>query len=119
MSAEAIVEAALGALAKGHVYAGVAPEGTHAPWIVYHLAGGTYLSALDGALCRSCLARVQISVWARTQAQSTQIMSRIINALVNPQVCAAPLGAPTSEYEMQTRLFGQRMDFSIPFDLNI
>ncbi|WP_224031191.1 tail completion protein gp17 [Paraburkholderia caribensis] len=104
-------------LVSGNVYAGVAPEGTRAPWIVYHLAGGTYQSSLDGVLCRTGRARVQISVWSRTQAQSTQIMSSVIATLVNPRILAVPLGAPASVHETDTRLFGIRMDFSVVFNL--
>lgn len=119
MSAEDIVRGALDDLVDGQVYVGVAPDGRRAPWIVYQLVGGTYLSDLEGTLCRTARARMQVSVWGQTARQCGKIMSQVVDALVNRRVRALPIGAPASTYEVDTRLFGSRMEFLIVFELGV
>jgi hypothetical protein len=58
---------------------------------------------------------MQVTVWAATRLGAALLMEDCYQALVNPTVKAVPLGAPTSLYEVDTLLYGSRLDFSIKY----
>lgn len=115
MTAEAIVYAALEALASGNVYPDVAPAATPAPWITYQAAGGQSFATVDAETPTTRNARMQITVWSKTRSQTASIMEQAFQALVNPAVKAVPIGAPVSTFEADTLLYGSTLDFSITY----
>jgi hypothetical protein len=115
MTVEAIVYAALSALASGQVFPDIAPAKTPAPWITYQAVGGQAFPMLDASTPITRNARVQVNVWAKTRAQAAELMEQAFQALANPVVKAVPIGAPVSTFEPDTLLYGASLDFSITF----
>jgi hypothetical protein len=115
MTVEAIVYAALSALASGQVFPDVAQAKTPAPWITYQAVGGEAYPTVDGATPGLRNARVQVTVWAKTRAQAADLMEQAFQALANPAVKAVPIGAPVSTFEADTLLYGSSLDFSLNY----
>lgn len=115
MIAEQVIVSALGGLANGSVYPDVAPAHTPTPWITYQSVGGPGTANLDGTAQALRSSRMQVTVWAATRLGAALLMEDCYQALVNPTVKAVPLGAPTSLYEVDTLLYGSRLDFSIKY----
>lgn len=115
MTAEAIVVAALSALASGQVFPDVAPANTTAPWITFQAAGGQAFNTVDGATPCVRNSRMQVSVWSRSRLEAAELMEQAFQALVNPTVKAVPIGAPVSVFEKDTLLYGSRLDFSLNY----
>lgn len=115
MTAEAIVVAALAALAGGQVFPDVAPANTNAPWITFQAAGGQSFSTVDGATPGVRNSRMQVAVWSRSRLEAATIMEQAFQALVNTTVKATPIGAPVSTFEKDTLLYGSTLDFSINY----
>ncbi|MFM0210446.1 DUF3168 domain-containing protein [Paraburkholderia sediminicola] len=119
-SAEAIVSAALKPLvlnADGttfRVYPDVAPAGTLRPYITYQAVGGQSPNYLNNTVDLEN-ARMQINVWADTRSAARALMKSVITTLSAPPILATTIGAPVSNYEADTKLYGSREDFSIWF----
>jgi Protein of unknown function (DUF3168) len=94
------------------VFPDVAPENTQRPWITYQAVGGQAANAIDGPADRMNT-RTQVNVWADSRPAATALMLQIIAALCVPAIGGLPLGAPVSDYEPDTKLYGSRLDFSI------
>lgn len=110
--AESITYAALKGLAGGRVYPDLAPAGVAKPYIVYQAVGGEDITTLSGADTLQNT-RMQVTVWAEKNAERLQIMGEVRNRLTAAPILAKPIGAPVSEYEADTKLYGSRLDFSI------
>ncbi|VVE87561.1 DUF3168 domain-containing protein [Pandoraea bronchicola] len=111
-SAEAVVFAAIKALASGRVYPDVAPANVAKPYIVYQAVGGADETTLDGVdtLQNS---RMQVSVWSESRAVTSALIQQVRAALAGEPVRSMPIGAPVSVYEDDTKLYGSQQDFSI------
>lgn len=116
---ESIVYKALASLASGQVYPDVAPAKTPAPWLTYQVVGGQDFTGLDNELPSIENARVQISVWAKTRKEASQIMRQVKQALVNPKIKGVPIGGPISNFESDTLLYGSSLDFSVTYDTEV
>lgn len=114
MSAEATVFTVLTSLVSGRVYPDVAPEGSALPRIVYQQVGGVAEVFTEGALPDKENGRMQIACWATTRAAAVALAQQVEATLVATTAFQAePLGARSSVYEEDTKLFGARQDFSI------
>ena len=113
-TAEEIVYGALAYLAGGNVFPDLAPPGTSAPWITYQAAGGTDHTTLDDTAA-TLNARMQLTVWAHTRAEASDLMAQIRATLKSPPIRAVPIGAPVSSFESDTLLYGSRLDFSLTY----
>lgn len=110
--AEGITSAALKGLAGGRVYPDLAPAGVAKPYIVYQAAGGLDETTLDGPDTLQN-ARMQVEVWADRRGDASALMRQVRNAMTAEPIEAVPIGAPASEYESDTKLYGSRQDFSM------
>lgn len=113
-SAEAIVDAALSLLAEGRIYPDVAPAGVVKPFLVYQSVGGVDETTFDG-ISDLQNSRMQVTVWSDSRVEAAKLMHQVLQALTDAPVCGKPIGAPVSEYELDTRLYGSRLDISIWF----
>ncbi|WP_328586136.1 DUF3168 domain-containing protein [Chitinasiproducens palmae] len=100
------------ALADGRVYPDLAKTRAAVPYIVYQAVGGIDETTLSGA-DQLQNTRMQITVWAADRATASSLMQQIRNAMTAEPVRAVPIGAPVSEYEDDTKLYGSRLDFSV------
>lgn len=110
-SAETITTAALAALSPIKVYPDVAPAGSVAPYIVYQAVGGKAISTLENESDDLQNCRMQIAVWSPIKGESVAVMQAARKALM--AAGGIPIGAPVSEYEADTKMYGRRLDFSI------
>ena len=111
-SGEAIVYGAVKALVDGRCYPDVAPATTPRPYVTYQAVGGqstNYMSDTDNLQN----ARMQVNVWADSRTTALAVMQSIIAALCGDPINATSIGAPVSAYEVDTKLYGSRLDFSI------
>ena len=115
-SAESVTYGALQALAGGQVYPDVAPSGTAAPYIVYQSVGGVDETTFDG-LNQLQNSRMQVAVWTSSRLGTSALMQQVLSALTVAPILGTPIGAPVSEYEDDTKLFGSRLDISIWFNV--
>ncbi|MBB6579593.1 hypothetical protein HNP33_003707 [Comamonas odontotermitis] len=106
----AVLHAIAGA---ANVYPDVALPGAQAPWITYQQIGGKSPTSLDQKLIDKRNGVFQISVWAKTRPEATRIALQIEDALSLSALQVIPMGAMRSDYELDTKLFGSRQDFSI------
>ncbi|PVY81059.1 uncharacterized protein DUF3168 [Cupriavidus alkaliphilus] len=110
-SAEAVVVAALAGIGV-KVYPDVAPSGAERPYVTYQAVGGQDVNDLSGPADLENQ-RMQINVWSATRAATVATMRSARAALV--AAGALPIGAPVSDSEQDTQLYGSRLDFSIWF----
>lgn len=115
-TAEGLVDAALAGLAGGRAYPDVAPPGVARPYIVYQATGGVDETTFDGLNeLQNC--RMQVAVWAESRLSAALLMQQVLQALTAAPVLGTPIGAPVSDYEDDTRLYGSRIDLSIWFNV--
>lgn len=96
------------------VFPDVAREGTAAPWITYQQVGGAALNFLEATPADKRNGRFQLSCWAGTRTEASDLGRHVEDALV-AALGAFVLGAATAIYESDTKLYGTRQDFSIWF----
>lgn len=96
------------------VFPDVAPEGTQAPYVVWHQYGGTAPIYTEGELLERRNSFVQINAWAQSRAQANTLSLDIEQALVANQLLQAqPLNAISTLYDEDTTLRGSMQDFSL------
>ncbi|KVM05493.1 hypothetical protein WL30_27525 [Burkholderia ubonensis] len=110
-SAETFTTAALAELSPIKVYPDVAPAGAIAPYIVYQAVGGKAISTLDNDSDDLQNCRMQLAVWSPIKGESVTVMQAVRKAMM--AAGGIPIGAPVSEYEAGTKMYGRRLDFSI------
>lgn len=114
MSAEATLYTLLKGLVSDRVYPDVAPSGSLLPRIVYQQVGGQGISFLDGSLPSKENGRMQIACWATTRAAAIALAKQVeVLVCASTALQGVPLGARTSDYEEETKLFAARQDFSV------
>jgi hypothetical protein len=92
----------------------IGPETNDLPRITYQQVGGQSVSFLDRIRPTLKNGRFQISTWAATSVQASQIALAAEDALIAATAFqATPLGAPVADFEQDTGLHGRRQDFSI------
>ncbi|MNM43651.1 hypothetical protein D3C81_545320 [compost metagenome] len=109
-SAEKVVVEALKTVTGLSIFPDVAPTGTAGPYVTYQAVGGQDVNGLDGPADLENQ-RMQINVWSATRAATATTMRAARTALV--AAGGIPIGAPVSQYESDTKLYGSRLDFSI------
>ena len=115
-SAHALVTGALSALVGGRCFPSVAPESVDRPYIVYQAVGGQTTNYLGNVVSGQKNVRMQIAVWSDTEQAVIDVMSQVDAILSSAPIFASSIGAPVDVYEADTRLYGQRGDFSIWFN---
>ena len=108
-SAEAAVVAALAGLGV-RVYPDVGPSGVARPYVTYQAVGGQDITALDGPADLEN-ARMQVNVWANDRLTAVATMRSVMTRMV--AAGHFPIGAPVSDHEGDTNLYGSRLDFSV------
>ncbi|HDR8989936.1 TPA: DUF3168 domain-containing protein [Burkholderia vietnamiensis] len=111
--AEALTAAALRAVAGMKAYPDEAPTGAKPPYAVYQAVGGVSIADLDNNPDDLQNARIQVAIWSPEKGESVRCMREARRAMM--RAGAIPIGAPTSAYETDTKLYGRRLDFSIWF----
>ena len=115
-SAEAIVYGATQALVAGRCYPDVGPDNVVKPYITYQAVGGQDETTFDG-LNQLQNTRMQVNVWTTSRSTAVALMQQVLQALTVAPIYGTPIGAPVSEYEDDTKLYGSRLDISIWFSL--
>lgn len=111
-SAEAIVATALKGVSGVTTYPDVAPPGAPRPYLTYQAVGGQDTNDLSGPADLENQ-RIMVKAWSDTRAVTVATMRAARAALV--AAGALPIGAPVSESESDTKLYGSRLDFSVWF----
>jgi hypothetical protein len=112
MGIEASIKTALASVAGGRVYPDTPPDNPTFPCIVYQQVGGDVINPLECTDPNLDNARIQVWVWAKTRLEASSVMRQARIALTG-SLKAFALGAPVSEYQSDTKLYGSRTDFSI------
>lgn len=94
------------------VYPDVAPTGAARPYVTYQAVGGQDVNDLSGSADLENQ-RMQITVWSESRPATVSTMRAARTALV--AAGAIPIGAPVSQNETDTKLYGSRLDFSVWF----
>lgn len=81
MNIETHIYAALQEFVGGRCFPDVAPEQTARPYITYQNVGGQPISFIDSAIPNREFARVQVSVWADTRIEASDLGRAIEHAL--------------------------------------
>jgi len=75
------IYAAIGDLANGRVFAGIADEGVSTPYITYQVIGGPPIKFVTGEKPSKSFSRVQINVWAGTSIEAFRVAAAVEDAL--------------------------------------
>lgn len=117
MSARSIIYGALRGLVADRVFPNIAPEGTPRPYLTYQQVGGAAVNFMGNDLPSKRNARFQLNVWADTRLAAANLAHQVEDALrLAPGLQTTVIGAPTDDYEEDTKLFGTRQDFSVWVD---
>ncbi|KVQ43256.1 hypothetical protein WK03_18850 [Burkholderia cepacia] len=111
--ADLLTAAALRSVAGMKAYPDQAPTGAKPPYAVYQAVGGVSITDLDNNPDNLQNARMQVAIWSPDKGESVRYMQEARRAMM--RAGAVPIGAPTSAYETDTKLYGRRLDFSIWF----
>ena len=94
-------------------YPSVAPEGTKAPYIVWHAVGGREVTTLRKKRVRRN-ALVQFTVWDQAPASAGSLLGQVDAALrASSELQASPSGARRMTHDREAGLYGQMQDWSI------
>jgi len=93
-------------------YPDVGPANVVRPYITYQQVSGQSPNILNDVIAQQN-ARVQINVWADNRLDASSLMQSVAAILTNATYQGVSLGAPVSTFELDTRLYGSRQDFSI------
>ena len=112
MSMESLVYAALGGLVDGEVYPDFAPEGVPRPFITFQAVGGNPINFLTGDVPDKERSRVQVSVWAATRLEASDIGKQAENTLrVVAGLQTTVLTGRIATFDEDTELRGTMQDF--------
>ena len=114
MTIEARVFAALQHLAGARIFPDVAPADTPPPYITYQAVGGAPLNFLTGEKPGKTNTRMQVSVWAATRLEASEIGAQVEDAMraavdLQPEVASGR----ASNYDELTTYRGTMQDFSL------
>ncbi len=112
MSLESLFFDALKGLLSNQVYPDVAPEGVEVPFATYQAVGGGVVNYVEATVPDKQNARVQVTVWAATRTDASQIGKQVEDALrLTLPLQTTVLTARRSVYEELTRRRGSMQDF--------
>ena len=113
MSMDSLIFDALKGLVASRVYPDVAPEKAGKPYITYQQVGGVAVNFVDPTIPGKKNGRYQISIWGKTRLEVAALASSVENTLrVVTALQTHIMSAPVSMYELETKLYGTRQDFS-------
>lgn len=112
------IEASLEAVLKGvcpRVRATVGEIGLASPFIVWQVIGGESINPMDNSLPGQRWPLVQVSAWANTQKEASNLIQAAEAALrASPAFAAKPSGESVMPpYEPDTKRYGSIQRFSI------
>lgn len=116
MSTVAQFVTAVGALVDNRFYPQVAPEKTKLPYATYAFVGGVAQSFMEGANSDLRNQRVQINLWAKTDAEAWSLINDISDVIVSGNINGTPEGAPIMAHSQPPNMRGQQQDFMIWFE---
>ena len=110
---EAKLSAALEPICPDAVFPDVAPANSVAPWITFQQYAGKDLSYIEQTLPEERAAAFQVTVWAKTRAESLNKALRIEEALLDSAMQVKPEGGILSTTDPDTGLRGSIQRFLI------
>lgn len=116
MSTVAQFVSAVGALLDDRFYPQVAPEKTKLPYATYAFVGGLVQTYQEGANSDLRCQRVQINLWAKTDAEAWSLINDISDVIVSGNINGIPEGAPIMAHSQPPNMRGQQQDFMIWFE---
>lgn len=97
-----------------NVFPDVAPNGTPLPYATYQQVGGLVINYSDAATPNKQHGIFQVNIWAATRLEAKALALQVEDAFrASSAFVARPDGAPISQYEPDTQLYGTLQDFSI------
>lgn len=113
MTVEASIYSVLSAVCP-RVFPDIAPVGTTRPYVTYAQYGGQVINPLGPGVPDKQNGEFQINVWANARPQAAALMLQIESAMRQATTFQArPLGAPASDYDPDSLVYGSRQDFSV------
>ena len=116
MSVEAIIFNSLRGVVSDRVFPDVAPQGAVRPYITYQQVGGEAVNFVESTAPNKANGRFQLNVWADTRMQASTTARQVEAALRAAPLQTTVLGAPFSDYEPDTKLYGAVQDFEFWYD---
>jgi len=114
MTVEADIFSALQGLVSNRVFPDIAPLDTPLPYITFQQIGGEAIGYMDNTVPDAKNGRFQVDVWSQSRIQCAALALQIEAAMVQASVFQArPVGAPSSQYEPDTKLYGSLQDFTV------
>lgn len=113
MSYEAQLVALIAPILDSRFYADVPREPVVYPCGVYQQVGGRALWFSEGAMPDHKHARVQITVWSASRAETMRLIRLIEGAICAGLPRSEPYGAAVAIYEDAIKKFGARLDFGL------
>lgn len=113
MTVEANIFTAIKGLCGNRAFPDIAPIDTAKPYVTYTQIGGEGMATVGGV---SSLrhGRFQFNVWGDSRISCVGLINQIEAALVAASSFKArPIGAPSSSYDFDMKLYGSMQDFSI------
>lgn len=112
MSMELMVSTALQGLVEGRVYPDFVESGAQAPYIVFQAVGGNPINFLGNDVPDKERSRVQVSVWAATRLEASDLGKQAENALrVVEALQTTVLTGRIATFDEDAELRGTMQDF--------
>jgi len=106
--------AALGDLAEGRVFPGIADEGTATPYVTFQIVGGAPVNFVTGEKPARRFVRVQINIWAGTSIEAFRLAAEVEDALRSAvHLQAEDLGGARDDYDEVTKDRGAIQEFML------
>ena len=113
MTVEANIFTAIKGLCGNRAFPDIAPIDTAKPYVTYTQIGGEGMATVGGVSSLQH-GRFQFNVWGDSRSSCGVLMKQIEAALVAASSFKArPIGAPSSSYDFDMKLYGSMQDFSI------
>lgn len=110
MSYEAALVTLIAPVLGGRFTPDIPREPVVYPCGVYQQIGGQSLWFSEGAMPDHKHARVQITVWSETRAQTMQLIRQIEDSMCTSFPNSESYGAPVATYEDAIKKYGARLD---------
>lgn len=114
MTVEADIFNTLKGLVANRAFPDIAPLDTPLPYITFQQIGGEALGYVENTVPDAKNGRFQVDVWAESRMQCAALALQVEAALVQSAAFQArAIGAPSNQYEPDTKLYGSLQDFSV------
>lgn len=114
MTIESEIFNTLKTLVTNRVYSDPQATPTVRPYIMWQQVSGEAINYMDPTLPGLRNARIQVNIWADTRLQVTTLMRQVEDAMrLTASLQTTVIGAPSSLFEDEPRLFGSMQDFSV------